>query len=123
MRPLSRKKSQLYSLAFFFLLLSVVVYFKLDWWPEIALVYGLPVALRQYLLNKKLDVCVTLLVSIGIFITVKAPIEWDILLPVIFISAGVYLVLKGLMIDDAVYEDEYEQDLDEEIREDHHDNV
>ncbi len=90
---MSPRKAQALSLALFLIGLAILTYFK-TWWPSIMLVVGLPLALRQYLLRQFFDMTVSLIVFLGVFITVQFHVKWDILLPIFFTLGGVYIFIK-----------------------------
>lgn len=113
----SKKKAQ--SLAFALFLIGIgVLFFVGTWWPGIALVIGLPLAIKHYLLGKHWDMVISLFVFIGIFVTVQFQIEWDFLLPVLFILGGLYIFLKEFFMKDPESEVESEEDIKHEIEED-----
>jgi predicted membrane protein len=90
---MSPKKAQALSLALFLVGLAILTYIN-SWWPAITLVVGLPIALRQYLVGKIFDMIISLIVFLGIFITVQFHVKWDILLPLFFAIGGVYIFSK-----------------------------
>lgn len=90
---MSQRKAQALSFALFLIGLAILTYFK-TWWPSIMLVIGLPLALRQYLLAQFFDMIVSLIVFLGVFITVQFHVKWDILLPIFFTLGGVYIFIK-----------------------------
>ena len=60
----------------------------------------------------------SLIISLGIFFTVKIPIDWNLLLPTLFIITGIYLLIKEFLEKDQYYEDEFEEDINDELKED-----
>lgn len=90
---MSPRKAQALSLALFLIGLAILTYIK-SWWPSIMLVVGLPLALRQYLLRQIFDMIITLIVFVGVFITIQFHVKWDILLPIFFALGGVYIFIK-----------------------------
>ena len=90
---MSKRKAQSLSFALFLIGLALITYFKY-WWPGIMLTIGIPMALRQYLLGKRFDMIVSLIVFIGVFITVQFSIQWEIVLPVLFTLGGLYVVCQ-----------------------------
>ncbi len=64
------------------------------WWPGIMLVIGIPLAIRQYLLQRPYDMCITLLVFIGTFITVEYDLSWRIFLPILFCLGALYILIR-----------------------------
>ena len=117
-RAFSRKKSKIFAFIVFTFGIIAIAFFKLSWWPEIALLLGITNAFKEYLRNKKLEMMVSLGIAIGIFCTVKIPIDWNLLLPALFIIHGLYILLKEFVNEDKYYENEFEEDINEEIKED-----
>jgi 4-hydroxybenzoate polyprenyltransferase len=113
----SRKKAQGLSTALFLVGIGVLI-FTGNWWPGIMLAVGLPIALRQFLLGRTYDMCVTLLVFVGTFITVEFDISWRIFLPILFTLGALYILCRELMEqDEEEDEEEKEEDASHEIEE------
>ena len=90
------------------------------WWPSVMLAAGLPLALRQYLLRKYYDVAITLLVFIGAFVTASMDISLELILPIIFITSGIYIFFRDYLENSCLPEVEKEENLNEEIEEEQH---
>lgn len=99
---LSYPKASAVSTGIFFLGLAANAYYD-AWWPYIMLTIGLSLALRQFLVKKFYDAFISLLIFIGIFITVHFNLT---LLPVIFIIAGLYILFKAMQNEPETIEDE-----------------
>lgn len=113
----SKKKAQTLSFALF--IIGIGILFFIDkWWPGIALVIGLPLAAKHYLLGKHWDMVLCLFVFIGVFVTVQFQIQWNLLLPILFVMGGFYIFLKEFFTRDPESESEREEDLKHEIEED-----
>jgi len=116
-RPLtSKKRAHTLATALFLIGLAVLAYFN-RWWPEIMLVIGIPLALEQYLLGRFYDAFVSLFVFIGVFITVQYDLPWEILLPVLFICAAIYVLFREYLEKTEESEDEKEEDINCQIEE------
>ena len=115
----SKKKAQALSTALFLIGLAVLVFTE-AWWPGIMVAVGLPLALRQFLLGRTYDMCITLLVFLGTFITVQFDISWRIFLPILFTIGAIYILCREFMDPDEEKETEAEKDEDiqHEIEED-----
>jgi hypothetical protein len=116
----SRKKAQTISLSLFLVALAIVS-FTGKWWPGMMLVVGIPLAIKQYLLGKRYDVLITLLVFIGGFISVSEEFSWPVLLPVLFTLGAIYVFCRDMIEASSLTEEEQEEDLNEEIEETQHD--
>ena len=114
----SKRRAKNLSMAAFLVGLSIVSFLG-TWWPGIMLAVGLPLALRQYLLGRPYDVGLTLFIFVGVFVTVQFEVHWDILLPVLFASAGVYVLSREFLESKEPLADE-EEDINLEIEEDQH---
>ena len=112
----SRKKAQAFYTALFLLGIAVLI-FTDAWWPGIMLVIGLPLALRQYLLGRRYDMMISLLVFVGTFITVQYDISWRVFLPMLFSLGAVYVLIREFAESSTEPEPEDEEDLNHEIEE------
>jgi len=112
----SRKRAKAFSLALFLIGLAILTYTQ-AWWPGIMLVVGLPLALRQYLSGRVYDMCVSLFVFVGVFITVAFDISWQILLPILFTLGAIYIFFREFLEGSTAHEDEEEEDKNLEIEE------
>jgi predicted membrane protein len=113
---MSRKKAHSLSFALFLAGLALITYFKY-WWPGIMLAIGLPLALRQYLLGKRFDMTVSLIVFLGVFVTVQFNIKWEVVLPVLFTLGGLYVFFKEFFGPKEIEETDEEEDHNIEIEE------
>lgn len=114
----SKKKAQALSTALFLIGIAILVVTEV-WWPGIMLAVGLPIALRQYLLGRTYDMCISLLVFLGTFITVQFDITWRVFLPILFTIGAIYILFREFMTPDEEGEDEAEidEDVQHEIEE------
>lgn len=110
-RITSKKKAQALSTALFLIGLAILVVTE-AWWPGIMLAVGLPLALRQYLLGRTYDMCISLLVFVGTFVTVQFDITWRVFLPILFTIGAIYVLCREFMAPDEEEEDEIEKDED-----------
>lgn len=111
----SKKKAQGTSLALFLVGLAILSYTQ-QWWPEIMLVIGIPLATRQLLLGKIYDMGVTLFVFGGVFLTIAFDISWEILLPVLFTTGGIYIFFRDWIESKSSLAEE-EENMNKEIEE------
>ena len=112
----SKKRARALSAAVLLIALAVLA-FTDDWWPGVMLAVGLPLALRQYLLGRTYDMCVSLLVFVGTFITVQFDISWRIFLPILFTIGAIYILFREFSDAATEKESEREEDLNHEIEE------
>lgn len=113
----SLQRARSISASIFLIGLAIVSYTD-TWWPGIMLVVGIPLAIRQYLFGKNYDMLMTLFIFVGFFITVGFDISWEILVPVIFLTAGVYILLREFFDPYSTTIPEEEESLSHEIEED-----
>lgn len=118
-RIVSKKRAKTISTALFLIGLAIVIYLK-SYWPGIMLAVGLPLALRQYLLGRPYDMCISLFVFVGVFVTIQFDISWEILLPVLFALGGVYLLFREFLESREEPLEEEEDDINHEIEEEQH---
>lgn len=81
------------------------------------LVIGIPLALRQFLLGSYYDTAISLIIFIGVFLLALYDLTWDLLLPVLFSMAALYILLREFQESREHPEDEEEEDLNLEIEE------
>ena len=110
-RITSKKKALALSTALFLIGLAILIVTE-AWWPGIMLAVGIPLALRQYLLGRTYDMCISLLVFVGTFVTVQFDISWRVFLPILFTIGAIYVLCREFMSPDEEEEDEVEKDED-----------
>ncbi len=115
----SRNKAKTISIAIFLIALAIVSYTG-NWWPGIMLAIGIPLALKQYLLGHKYDVLITLIVFVGVFVSITKELVWPVLLPVLFTLGGIYIFCRDFIESSTITEIEHEEDVNEEIEETQH---
>lgn len=118
-RIVSKKRAKNLSVALFLIGLAIVSYLG-AFWPGIMLAVGIPLALRQYLLGRNYDMCVSLFVFVGVFITVQFDISWEVLLPVLFGIGGIYILFREFLESKEEPLEEEEDDINHEIEEEQH---
>lgn len=118
-RIVSKKRAKTLSVALFLIGIAIISFLH-SFWPGIMLAVGLPLALRQYLLGRPYDMFVSLFVFVGVFITVQFNISWEVLLPVLFGTGGIYLLFREYLESKEEPLEEQEEDINQEIEEDQH---
>ena len=68
-----------------------------SWWPGITLAFGIPLALRQFFLQKHYDTVVTLCIFIGTFIADQWTDRLNVVLPVMFTIGGIYIFFRDFI--------------------------
>ncbi len=112
----SRRRASALSSALFFVGLAVLAICH-SWWPNIVLVIGIPLALRQLILGHYYDMVISLIIFIGVFLLALYNLSWDILLPVLFGTAAVFILMREFQLSREHPEDEEEEDINLEIEE------
>lgn len=112
----SRKRASAICTALFFIGLAII-FLMGNWWPGIMLAIGIPLALRQFLLGRFFDMCVSLFIFGGVFVTEQFEIDWKILLPVMFILAAIYILIREFQENKEHPEDIEDEDVNHEIEE------
>lgn len=118
-KPLtSMKTAKFLSLALFLVGLAILTYLE-NWWPGIMLVIGLSLAFREYLLGRRYDMAITLIVFVGVFIS--AFLTWSrYLIPVLFTIGGIYIFFRDYIESSFPSEEDAEENVNEEIEEEQH---
>lgn len=112
----SQKRARAIGSSLFLICLAVVA-FTGNWWPGLILAVGIPLAVRQFLLGKVYDMCLSLVLFVGAFIASGYNISWEILLPVIFITGAIYTLIREFFDTEIPEEPEEEESLNKEIEE------
>ena len=89
-----------------------------SWWPGIMLVIGIPLALRQYLLGHVYDASLSIAVFCGAFFFANFDISWQVILPIVFMIAALYILIQEFLNPALTTEAEDEESLSNEIMED-----
>ncbi|MCH9812246.1 hypothetical protein K0U07_05760 [bacterium] len=88
------------------------------WWPYICLTIGFPLIIRQFLQGRTYDSIVSAVIFIGLFVVNNYEVEWQVILPVAFISSAILILFREFINPFAAKEPEMERDRDIEIMED-----
>ncbi len=112
----SRKRASAICTALFLVGLAIL-FFMDSWWPGIMLVIGIPIALRQFLLGRHFDMCISLFVFGGVFVTEQFDLRWEILLPILFVLAAIYILMREFQEGKEHPEDIEDEDINHEIEE------
>ncbi len=112
---IAKRKARSLSTALFLVCLAALSYTGF-WWPGILLVLGVPLALRQLLSGKYYDMLVSLLVFVGGFAAVWFAVSWQILLPVLLTTGGIYIFFREWVESDSPLAED-EDDMNLEIHE------
>ena len=100
-----------------FLIGAAILLLTDNWWPNILLVIGIPLAIRHYLLGRTYDMFLSLAIFGGGFIASGWDIKWDILAPVILVIAALYMLAREFFDPELYSEAEDEESLNREIDE------
>lgn len=101
-----------------FLVGLAIVFLTQSFWPGMMLVVGIPLALRQYLLGRTYDALLSLVIFGGVFCVSGLDISWEIILPVLFVTAAIYTIIREFCNPYQTTEAEDEESLNHEITED-----
>lgn len=113
----SHKRAKTLSTAIFLLSLAVISYTG-RWWPDLLLAFGISLAFRQVLLGRVYDAFLSLVIFVGAYIGVSYQVSFELLLPVIFLIAGLYILIREFCSTKYAPEAEVEESLNKEIEED-----
>ena len=112
----SKRRAQAYSLIVFFIGLGIISIID-NWWPSFALVIGISLAVRQILLRKFYEMCVSIIVFGGLFLTNHFKVTWKVVLPVIFFTSALFVLLREYVDTKLRSEDQFDEDSNHEIEE------
>lgn len=113
----SQRRAKAISSALFLFGLAIVSFMK-SWWPDIMLVIGIPLAARQALLGRFYDMVISLVLFVGVFLTAQFDVSWEVLLPVVFTVAALYVLAREFFESKMLEEEEFEEDINHELEED-----
>ncbi len=113
----SQKRAEAISSSLFLVGLAIV-FLTQSFWPSMMLVIGIPLALRQYLLGRTYDALLSLVIFGGVFCVSGLDISWEIILPVLFVTAAIYTIAREFCNPYPTTEAEDEESLNHEITED-----
>jgi len=115
----SRRKAGNYFTGLFLVGLAILS-FTNTWWPGILLVIGLPLALRQYLRGRIYDMCVSLVIFVGLFVLYwvgwENVLENVLVLPVLLFLGGMFILFREYTQPMQRYGVEEVEDAREELR-------
>ena len=86
-------------------------------WPALLLVLGIPLALHQWLLGRRYDSWISLLIFGGGFVLSCLSTPRQILLPILFLTSAFYLLLREWVEESPLSEEEMDEDLNHQIEE------
>ena len=113
----SSKRAKGFAIATFLLGLGILAITN-NWWPASMLVIGVSLAVRQLFLRRYYEMCVSLLVFVGIYVVEAWNLPWQTLLPVIFFTSALFILTREYVDAKLASEDQKEEDLNHEIEED-----
>lgn len=97
-----------------------ILFWTNGWWPGILLVIGSALVVRQSLRGRIYDAILSAAIFGGLFLSALFNWEFSFLIPVLFTSAGLYLLFtEWWMKHDRVGEEKVE-DMTQEIHDDDH---
>jgi hypothetical protein len=113
---LSYKKANQFSLFTFLLGLGCVGIGQI-WWPNIVLVLGASLVVRQVVLGKLYDAFLASFLFLGVFFTQKYQTFPKVTLPVVFFTGALFVALREFLDRKQDPIDQQEENLNHEIEE------
>lgn len=110
---MSEKKASSISNGLFLISLGLL-FFTNFWWPGILVAIWITMASKQYLTGRLYDAAITSVVLLGLFGLSIVNINWDYVLPTLFIVGGIFLIYREYLGP----HDIEGEDKSEEIKED-----
>lgn len=96
---LPKRKAEIISNGIFLIALGILFWFN-SWWPGILLAIWAGLGTRQYLTGRTWDFAITTGLLFGLFIVSLFNIDLSILVPILFVVAGIYIILREYFYTD-----------------------
>lgn len=113
---MSKRKADTISNGVFLIGLGLLFYTNF-WWPGILLVLWVTLFIRQYLTGRIYDAVITTVIFFGLFILSFFQFDWSILLPVLFILAGIHLIFREYCVAEGYEDEDMVEESEKEIEE------
>ena len=113
---ISQKKATSLGFAAFLIGLSIISINR-TWWPDIMIVVGVALGLKNFLLRKFYDAGLVLFIFLGVFLSEKFASENSYFLPVLLITSSMFVLVREYVESKLLPEDQKEEDLNHEIEE------
>jgi len=110
---LPKKKAEAISNGIFLASLGLLFWTN-GWWPGILLAIWASLAARQYLTGRIWDFAITSVILIGLFIVSFFNITWSVLIPVLFVTGGIYIVFREYLFSEDLIENENSKEIDDD---------
>lgn len=98
----SKRKAEVISNGIFLASLGILFWTN-AWWPGILLAIWACLGARQYLTARYWDFGITSLILIGLFIVSLFNISFAVLIPVLFVTGGIYIIFREYYIAEDIY--------------------
>jgi predicted membrane protein len=89
----SKKKAAIISNGIFLICVGIMI-FTNTWWPGIILAVAVTITSRQYLSGRYYHAIISAVIFTALFILAIARFNFDVLAPVLFILAGIFLIVR-----------------------------
>lgn len=109
---LSKRKADAISNGVFLIALAVLFYTQV-WWPGILVAIWAMLATRQFLTGRLYDLLISTCILIGLFLFYFLNVNWSILIPVLFVTGGIYIIFREYYFSDKE-ESEFEKNEERE---------
>lgn len=109
----SKRKAEVISNGIFLASLGILFWTN-GWWPGILLAIWACLGARQYLTGRTYDFAITSVILIGLFIVTFFNITWSVLIPVLFVTGGIYIIFREYLFSENLIEDKRTDEIDDE---------
>ncbi len=99
-RIVSDKKASAAYLSLFLIGIGILIWSSY-WWPGVAIVLSVSLALRQFLVGRRSDMWTSLMLGSVITLLSIFSLDWAIVLPVLFIFSGLYIFFRDFLGDNS----------------------
>ena len=109
----SKKKATVISNGIFLICVGIMI-FTNTWWPGIIVAIAVTITSRQYLYGRYYSAIISAVIFTALFILAMTRFNFDVLAPILFIIAGIFLIIREYFFA----QDTNGEEKSEEIKED-----
>lgn len=110
---LSRRKAEVISNGVFLASIGILFWTN-GWWPGILLAIWASLGTRQYLTGRIFDVIVSSIILVGLFIASFFNLSWSVLIPVLFITGGIYIIFREYSLSEDTENEDVKKGLEDD---------
>lgn len=104
-------------MGFFLIILGFLAYTN-SWWPGMLIALWGLLASRQFLNGRIYDLLITTAILIGLFFVYYLKIDWDVLMPVLLVTGGIYVIFREFFYGEDEDEEKKNDEIERQLEED-----